>query len=113
MTSLSVRDTRAHCRTSVSSSQQCDDGSREHLRYSPQVSDRFPARRSRGGDLAAPVAGLLLLLALAALVLGVTRDPGPPMLGLCCVAAVLAAAGAVLALWAFGYRRLAYALTES
>jgi len=53
------------------------------------------------------------LLALAALVLGVTRDPGPLMLGLCCVAAFLAAAGAVLALWAFGYRRLAYALTDS
>src|SRR5215510_10706559 len=87
--------------------------SRTTLRYSPQVSDRFPARRSRGGDLAAPVAGLLLLLALAALVLGVTRDPGPLMLGLCCVAAFLAAAGAVLALCAFGYRRLAYALTES
>jgi hypothetical protein len=35
------------------------------------------------------------------------------MLGLCVLAAVLGAAGAVLALWAFAYRRLAYALTES
>jgi hypothetical protein len=77
------------------------------------VSDRFPARGSRGGDLAGPVAGLLLFFGLAALVLGVTRDPGALMLALCCLAAVLAAAGAVLSLWAFAYRRLAYAVTES
>jgi hypothetical protein len=77
------------------------------------VSDRFPARRSRGGDLAAPVAGLLLLAALAALVTGGSRDPGPPSVLLACVAAVLAAAGVLLGLWAVAYRRLAYALTES
>jgi hypothetical protein len=77
------------------------------------VSDRFPARRSRGGDLAAPAAGLLLLLALVALVLGVTRDPGALMLVLCCLAAIFTAAGATLALWAFAYRHLVYALTES
>lgn len=77
------------------------------------MSDRFPARRSRGGDLAAPVAGLLLFLALAAAVLGATREAGPAMLALCCLAAILGAAGAVLALWAYGYRRLAYAMTEA
>jgi hypothetical protein len=77
------------------------------------VSDRFPARRSRGGDVALPVAGLLLLAALATLVLGATGEPGLARLVLWCAAVVLAAAGVLLGLWAFGYRRLAYALTES
>jgi hypothetical protein len=53
------------------------------------------------------------LLGLAAVILGITRDPGPLMLGLCFMAAVFAAAGAVLGLWAYAYRRLAYALTET
>src|SRR5262249_36201052 len=73
----------------------------------------LPRRRSRGGDLAAPVAGLLLLLGLAVLILAITRDPGPLMLVLCVAAAVCAAAGAVLGLWAYAYRRLAYALRET
>jgi hypothetical protein len=77
------------------------------------VSDRFPARRSRGGDLAFPVAALLLFAALVALALGVSNEPGLTTLLLWCAAAVLAAAGALLAIWAVGYRRLAYALTES
>jgi hypothetical protein len=79
----------------------------------PKVSDRFPARRSRGGDLALPVAGLLLLAALAALVLGVASEPGVATFVVWCVGVLLAAGGALLGLWAFGYRRLAYALTES
>jgi hypothetical protein len=77
------------------------------------VSDRFPARRSRGGELALPLAGLLLLAALVCLILGATRDPGAAMVLLCTLAAVLAGAGALLLLWGIGYRRLAYALTES
>jgi hypothetical protein len=77
------------------------------------VSDRFPARRSRGGDLALPVAALLLFAALALLVLGAASEPSVATLVLWCAVAVLAAGGALLGLWAFGYRRLAYALTES
>jgi hypothetical protein len=77
------------------------------------VSDRFPARRSRGGDLAAPVAALLLAAALATLALGATQAPGPAMLVLCVASAILAAAGLALSTWAAGYRRLAYALTET
>jgi hypothetical protein len=77
------------------------------------VSDRFPARRSRGGDLALPVAALLLLAALVALALGASSEPGLTRLLLWCATVVLAAAGALLAIWAVGYRRLAYALTES
>jgi hypothetical protein len=77
------------------------------------VSDRFPARRSRGGDLATPVAGVLLVLALAALGVGIAQTPGPGMLGLCVLAALLAAAGSVIGLWGLSYRRLAYALAES
>jgi Domain of unknown function (DUF1648)/Bacterial PH domain len=77
------------------------------------VSDRFPARRSRGGDLAAPVAAVLLAAALAALAFGVSREPSPTMLVFCTLSAVLGAIGLALAVWAVGYRRLAYALTES
>jgi hypothetical protein len=77
------------------------------------VSERFPARRSGGGDAAAPVAGLLVFLGVAALVLGVSREPGPTMLLLCFLAIVLAGAGVLLMVWAFAYRRLAYSLTES
>jgi hypothetical protein len=77
------------------------------------VSDRFPARRSRGGDAAAPVAGLLLLAALSSLVLGAAREPGLATVLLSAAASVLAAAGVVIGIWALAYRRLAYALTES
>jgi len=77
------------------------------------VSDRFPARRSRGGDLALPAAGLLLLLGVVALVVGATLDAGVGMLVLCVVAALLGAAGTVVLVWGFGYRRLAYAMTEN
>jgi hypothetical protein len=59
------------------------------------------------------VAGLLLFLALAALVFGGSRQPGMTMLLLSILAAILAAAGTVLLTWAIGYQRLGYALTES
>jgi hypothetical protein len=55
----------------------------------------------------------VLFLALAALVLGGSRDPGASMLVLCGVAAILAAAGLALLVWAIGYQRLAYALTDT
>jgi len=77
------------------------------------VSERYAARRSTGGDVAVPLAGVLLFLALASLVFGASREPGPGMLVLCALAAVLAAAGAFLLLWGIAYRRLAYALTDS
>jgi hypothetical protein len=77
------------------------------------LSERFPVRRSRGGDAALWVAGLLLFLAVAALVLGGSRQPGMGMLWLCVGATVLAAAGTFLLIWGIGYRRLAYALTEN
>ena len=77
------------------------------------MSDRFPARRSRGGDLALPVAALLLFAALGMLALGAASEPGQAMLVFWCAAVVLTAGGTLLALWASGYRRLAYALTES
>jgi hypothetical protein len=59
------------------------------------------------------VAGLLLFLAVAALVLGASRAPGLPMLVLAVVAAVLAAVGLFLWFWALAYQRLTYALTDS
>ncbi|HEX8967588.1 MAG TPA: PH domain-containing protein [Chloroflexota bacterium] len=77
------------------------------------MSERFPARRSRGGDAAAPVAGVLLVLALATLALGASRDPGLGTLILASGAAVLGLAGALLLIWAIGYRRLSYVLTDS
>jgi hypothetical protein len=77
------------------------------------VSARFLARRSRGGDAAAPVAGLLLFLALAALALAVSRGPGAVMIVLCCLAAILAGAGALLVVWAVAYHRLTYWLTDN
>jgi hypothetical protein len=55
----------------------------------------------------------VLFIALAALVLGGSRDPGASMLILCSLAAVLAAAGLALLVWAIGYQRLAYALTDT
>src|SRR5437899_8938266 len=75
--------------------------------------ERFPARRSGGGEAALWVAGGLLFLALAALVFGGSRQPSTIMLLLCVLAAILAAAGTVLLVWAIGYQRLGYALTES
>jgi hypothetical protein len=77
------------------------------------LSERFPVRRSVGGDAALWVAGVLLFAALAALVLGGSRQPGMAMLGLCVAAAILAGAGMFLLIWAIGYQRLAYALTEN
>jgi hypothetical protein len=55
----------------------------------------------------------LLLLALLALGYGVSREPDQLLILLCCGATVLAAIAALLGLWALGYRRLAYALSES
>jgi hypothetical protein len=79
------------------------------------VSDHagWPARRSTGGDAAAWVAGALLFVALAALVFGGSREPGLAMVALCVVGAVLGAAAAVLLVWAIGYRRLRYVLTDT
>jgi hypothetical protein len=59
------------------------------------------------------VAGIVLVGALAALGLGASRAPGPSMLLLCSLGVVLTAAGLVLLTWAVGYRRLAYALTDT
>jgi Bacterial PH domain len=73
----------------------------------------WPVRRSLGGDAALWVAGGLLFLALAAVFLGGSREPGASMLLLCAVAAILAAAGTVLLVLAIAYQRLAYALTDS
>jgi hypothetical protein len=55
----------------------------------------------------------LLFLALGALFFGGSREPGPTLLILCIAAAVLGALGAVLLVWAIGYQRLAYTLTDS
>ena len=68
------------------------------------MSERFPVRRSRGGDAALWVAGLLLFLAVAALVLGGSREPSMAMLGLCIGATVLGLAGTFLLIWGIGYR---------
>jgi hypothetical protein len=59
------------------------------------------------------VAGLLLFVALAALVLGGSREPGAGMLVLVVLAAVLASTGSALLVWAIAYQRLAYWLTDS
>ena len=83
-------------------------------RYRYRVAaNTWPARRSLGGDAALWVAGALLFLALAAVFLGGSREPGASMLLLCALAAILAAAGIVLLVLAIGYRRLAYALTDT
>lgn len=74
---------------------------------------RWPARRSPGGDAALWVAGVVLFLALAALVLGGSREPGTTMLALCVLAAILAAVGSALLVLSIGYQRLAYVLTDS
>jgi hypothetical protein len=76
-------------------------------------SARWPARRSLGGDAALWVAGGLLFVALATLVFGGSREPGATMLLLCIVAALLAALGMALLVWAIAYLRLAYTLTET
>src|SRR5439155_12810848 len=89
------------------------DGGAARLWYPDGLSERFPVRRSRGGDAALWLAGLLLFLALAALVLGGSRQPGSAMLWLCLGALVLAAAGTFLMIWGIGYQRLTYALTEN
>ena len=70
------------------------------------MSDRWPARRSAGGDAALWVAAVLLFLAVAALVLGGSREPGLGMLLMCALAAALALAGTVLLILAIGYQRL-------
>ncbi len=59
------------------------------------------------------VAGGLLFVAVAALVLGGSREPGPGMLLMCGLAAALAAIGGALLVWAIGYQRLAYLLSET
>lgn len=63
--------------------------------------------------MAAPVAGLLLLSALAAVALGASREPSASMVVLCLVGLILGALGVALGLWALAYRRLRYALTET
>jgi Bacterial PH domain len=73
----------------------------------------WPARRSRGGDAAVLVAGAVLIVAVVVLVLGASRDPGTSMLVLCTLSAVLAGLGSALLVWAMGYRRLSYTLTDT
>jgi hypothetical protein len=73
----------------------------------------WPARRSFGGDAALWIAGALFFVALAAVFLGGSREVGTGMLLLCALAVVLAATGFVLLVLAIGYKRLAYALTDS
>src|SRR2546428_8954222 len=75
--------------------------------------ERFPARRSGGGEAALWVAGGLLFLALAALVFGGSRQPGTIMLLLCVLAAILAAAGTGVLVLAIGYQRFGFALPQS
>jgi hypothetical protein len=59
------------------------------------------------------VASALLFLALAAVFLGGSREPGTSMLLLCALATVLAVAGSVVLVLAIAYRRLAYSLTDT
>jgi hypothetical protein len=66
-----------------------------------------------GGDAALWVASALLFLAVAAFVLGGSREPGLGMLLMCVLAAALGGIGLALLVWAIGYRRLAYCLAES
>jgi hypothetical protein len=77
------------------------------------LSDRWLARRSLGGDAALWVASGLLFLAVAAFVLGGSREPGLGMLLMCMLAAGLGGIGLVLLVWAIGYRRLVYWLAEN
>jgi hypothetical protein len=70
-------------------------------------------RRSAGGDAALWIASALLFIAVAALVLGGSREPGVGMLLTCVLAAVLGGLGLVLLALAIGYRRLAYCLGET
>lgn len=58
-------------------------------------------------------ASALLFLAIAALVLGGSREPGTGMLLMCVVAAALAAVGVALLVLALGYQRLVYCLADS
>ncbi len=66
-----------------------------------------------GGDAALWVASGLLFLAVAAFVLGGSREPGLGMLVMCMLAAALGGIGLVLLVWAIGYRRLVYCLAET
>lgn len=58
-------------------------------------------------------AGLVLFLALAVLVFGASREPGPAMLVLIALAAVLAAAGTIIMALGYAYQRLTYSLSDS
>lgn len=60
-----------------------------------------------------PVAGLVLFLALALLVFGASREPGPVMVILVALATVPAVAGTFLMALGYAYQRLAYSLSES
>ena len=77
------------------------------------MSARFPARRSRGGDAAALIGGLLVVIGVAALAYGASGEPGPGTLVLAIVAVVLAAVGVFLMVWGFAYQTLAYSLTDN
>jgi hypothetical protein len=79
----------------------------------PRAVEQWPAKPSMGGDAALWVASGLVFLALAALFLGGSREPGVTMLVLCAAAALLAGLGLALLAWAIAYRRLSYALTDS
>ncbi|MGI9149514.1 MAG: PH domain-containing protein [Chloroflexota bacterium] len=73
----------------------------------------WPAQRSVGGDAAVWVASGLLCLALVAVLVGGSREPGVSLLLLCALAVILAGAGCVLLVLGLAYRRLAFALTDT
>lgn len=81
-------------------------------RQSRPVATSWPARRSTGGDAALWVAIALGLLALAALALAATSEPGGVMVLWAIGALVLALLAAGLFVWALAYRQLAYTLTD-
>lgn len=60
-----------------------------------------------------PVGGLVLFLALAVLVFGASREPGPVMVILVALSALLAATGAIVLVLGYAYQQLAYSLGES
>ncbi len=74
--------------------------------------NRWPPRRSRGGEAARWASLLLGVLALASLGVAARQEPGAAMLLLVVLAAVLAMAAGVLALWALSYHRLEYLLQD-
>ena len=82
-------------------------------RPSKRVATTWPARRSPGGDAALLAACAALAIALGVLVLAAVQQPGPLMLGLAALSALLGLAAAALLVWGLAYRRLVYTLTDT